>query len=305
MKSINLGMSGLFASSVALGCMRIADMKNSEIEKLIDTCLESGIDFFDHADIYGGGRCEEKFGEYLANHPNIREKIIVQTKCGIRPGFFDFSFQHIVSQAEKSLSKLKTDYLDILLLHRPDTLMEPEEVAEAFTKLHDEGKARYFGVSNQNPMQIELLQKYLPFKLIVNQVQFGPAHTPIVDAGLNVNIKSASGTMYDGGILEYCRLHNITIQTWSPFMYGFFEGVFAKSERYKELNETLDKIGRKYHVSPGAAAVGWIARHPAKIQTIIGSTNPQRVRENALGADIELTREEWYKIYRAAGNKLP
>ena len=193
----------------------------------------------------------------------------------------------------------------MLLLHRPDTLMEPEEVAEAFTRLHQSGKVRYFGVSNQNPSQMALLQKYVPFKLIVDQLQFGPAHTPLVDSGLNVNIKSPLGTMYDGGVLEYCRLNEITIQTWSPFLFGFFEGVFLTSERYAGLTQTLGRIGERYQLSPGAAAVAWVARHPAKIQTIIGSTKPQRVRENTRGADVELTREEWYEIYRAAGNRLP
>lgn len=150
-----------------------------------------------------------------------------------------------------------------------------------------------------------LLQKYVPFKLIADQLQFGPAHTPLVDSGLNVNIKSPLGTMYDGGVLEYCRLNEITIQTWSPFLFGFFEGVFLTSERYTELTRTLGRIGERYRLSPGAAAVAWVARHPAKIQTIIGSTKPQRVRENARGADVELTREEWYEIYRSAGNRLP
>ena len=293
MKSINLGNSGLKASAVALGCMRIAELDTSELEQLIDASLEAGIDFFDHADIYGGGRCEE------------RDRILIQSKCGIRPGFFDFSLPHILHSVDQSLTRLQTDHLDVLLLHRPDTLMEPEEVAEAFTRLHQSGKVRYFGVSNQNPSQMALLQKYVPFKLIVDQLQFGPAHTPLVDSGLNVNIKSPLGTMYDGGVLEYCRLNEITIQTWSPFLFGFFEGVFLTSERYAGLTQTLGRIGERYQLSPGAAAVAWVARHPAKIQTIIGSTKPQRVRENTRGADVELTREEWYEIYRAAGNRLP
>ena len=305
MKSINLGNSGLEASADALGCMRIAELGASELAQLIDACLEAGIDFFDHADIYGGGRCEERFGEYLHTHPGVRDRILIQSKCGIRPGFFDFSLPHILHSVDQSLTRLQTDHLDVLLLHRPDTLMEPEEVAEAFTHLHQSGKVRHFGVSNQNPSQMALLQKYVPFKLIADQLQFGPAHTPLVDSGLNVNIKSPLGTMYDGGVLEYCRLNEITIQTWSPFLFGFFEGVFLTSERYTELTRTLGRIGERYRLSPGAAAVAWVARHPAKIQTIIGSTKPQRVRENARGADVELTREEWYEIYRSAGNRLP
>ena len=295
MKQLNLGNSGLNASAVALGCMRIGELPAEKLERLFFAALEAGINFFDHADIYGGGLCETRFGELLARHPGLREKILLQSKCGIRKGFFDFSKKHILESVEGSLKRLQTDRLDLLLLHRPDTLMEPEEVAEV----------RHFGVSNENPAQMELLQKFLPRKLIVNQLQFGPAHTSLVDCGLNVNINSSAGTMFDGSVLEYCRLREVTIQTWSPFLFGFFEGVFLTSERYAGLTQTLGRIGERYQLSPGAAAIAWVARHPAKIQTIIGSTKPQRVRENTRGADVELTREEWYEIYRAAGNRLP
>ncbi len=305
MKTIDLGKSGLTVSAVALGCMRIAELADDKLEKLIFTALETGINFFDHADIYGGGNCETRFGKLLAKHPGLRGKILIQSKCGIRKGFFDFSKEHILSSVDGSLKRLQTDHLDLLLLHRPDTLMEPEEVAQAFETLHASGKVRFFGVSNENPAQMELLQKFVSQKLIVNQLQFGPAHTSLVDCGLNVNINTPAGTMFDGSVLEYCRLREITIQTWSPFLFGFFEGNFLVDERYTELNRTLGRIGERYGISREAAAVAWIARHPARIQTIIGTTRPERVANYCRGADVELSREEWYEIYRSAGNRLP
>lgn len=306
MKFINLGGSGLQASGVALGCMRILDLSAAELDKLIHTSLDSGINFFDHADIYGNrGGCEEHFGNFLAANPGMRQQMLIQSKCGIRTKYFDFSKEHILSSVDASLKRLKTDYLDVLLLHRPDTLMEPEEVAEAFHTLLNAGKVRQFGVSNHNPAQIELLQNSLPNKLIVNQLQFGPAHTPIIDCGINVNIKSAAGTMHDGSVLEFCRLNNITIQTWSPFLYGFFEGVFLKAEQYAELNKTLGELGVRYQLSRAAMTVAWIARHPANIQTIAGAVDPTRISDMCKGADVDITREEWYQIYRSAGNIIP
>lgn len=305
MKQLNLGNSGLNASAVALGCMRIGELPAEKLERLFFAALEAGINFFDHADIYGGGLCETRFGELLARHPGLREKILLQSKCGIRKGFFDFSKKHILESVEGSLKRLQTDRLDLLLLHRPDTLMEPEEVAEAFQLLYDSGKVRHFGVSNENPAQMELLQKFLPRKLIVNQLQFGPAHTSLVDCGLNVNINSSAGTMFDGSVLEYCRLREVTIQTWSPFLFGFFEGNFLVDSRFAELNTTLGRIGERYGISREATAIEWIARHPARIQTIIGTTRADRVADYSRGADVELTREEWYEIYRSAGNRLP
>ena len=305
MKTIHLGKSDLQASNVALGCMRIAELREEALEELLFTALELGVDFFDHADIYGQGSCEEKFGAVLAKHYDLRSKIKLQTKCGIRKGFFDFSREHILKSVDQSLLKLQTDYLDVLLLHRPDTLMEPEEVADAFSILHSSGKVRYFGMSNQNAMQLQLLQKFLPFKIIVNQLQFGPAHTLMIDTGLNVNIRSTAGTMYTDGVLEYCRMNDITIQTWSPFLYGFFEGNFLTDAKYTVLRDTLRAIGARHGLDVSGAAVAWIARHPAEIQTIVGTTNPEHLRAACAGSDIRLSREEWYEIYRSAGNRLP
>lgn len=305
MKKLNIGNGKLQASEISLGCMRIAKMEISEAAKLINTALEEGIDFFDHADIYGGGRSEEVFAEAVDMKPSVREKFIIQTKCGIRKGFFDFSKEHILNSVDGSLKRLKTDYIDTLLLHRPDTLMEPEEVCEAFEVLYNSGKVRHFGVSNQNPMQIELLNKYLNQKIIINQLQLSIMHTPIIDAGLNVNMNIAPSINRDGGVLEYCRLKDITIQAWSPFQYGFFEGVFLDNDKFPELNKIINEIAEAKGVKNSAIAVAWILRHPARIQTVAGTTNSDRLRDICKASGIELTRQEWYEIYRAAGNKLP
>ena len=303
MKFTDLGKLGkINASSLALGCMRISGKDKKEVETIIGTALDCGINFFDHSDIYGGGKSEEIFG---AAFSAPRDSVYIQSKCGIRPGFFDFSKEHIIASAEASLKRLGTDYLDVLLLHRPDTLMEPEEVAEAFTTLEKSGKVRFFGVSNQNPYQMALLQKYMPQKIVANQLQFGLAHTGMIDCGLTVNMKHENGINRDGSVLEYCRLNDITIQAWSPVMYGFFEGIFIGSDKYPELNKELERIGEIKGVSPSAVAIAWILRHPANIQAIIGTTTPSRIKDYATACDITLTREEWYSLYRAAGNIIP
>lgn len=306
MKTINLGNSGIPASEIGLGCMRMADLSASDAEKVIRTALEEGINFFDHADIYGAGKSEEIFAKAIPSASSIREQILLQTKCAIIPGkMYDFSKEHILTSVDQSLQRLKTDYVDTLLLHRPDTLMEPEEVAEAFSKLYETGKVKQFGVSNHTPMQIELLNKYLDHKIIINQLQFGIMHTGIIDAGLNMNIKNDSSINRDGEVLEYCRLKNITIQAWSPYQYGFFEGVFLDNEKFPEVNQKINEIAEKYNVTNTAIATAWILRHPAKIQTIVGSMNPSRIKDIAAASTVTLTREEWYAIYLAAGNQLP
>ena len=305
MKKIRLGTSDLEVGEISLGCMRMSQLSKKDAAVLIETALESGIDLFDHADIYGGGKSEELFAEAIGMNPSIREKMIIQTKCGIRKGYFDFSKEHILHSVEASLRRLNTDYIDILLLHRPDTLMEPEEVAEAFTQLKQSGKVRYFGVSNQNPMQIELLKKYVNEDLIINQLQFSLMHTPMIDAGFNVNMLHDPAVVRDSSVLEYSRLNNITIQAWSPFQYGMFEGVFIGNEQFPNLNEKLNKLAEEMGVTASAIAIAWILRHPAKMQPIIGTMNPQRLSDIVKASSVQLSREEWYELYRAAGNKLP
>jgi len=304
MKQIKLG-GVLPVPAVAMGCMRLADAKESP-DKVIETALELGMNFFDHADIYGGGKCEEIFGDYLASHTSLRDKITIQTKCGIRKGCYDFSKEHIISAVEGSLKRLRTDYVDVLLLHRPDTLMEPEEVAEAFDRLEQSGKVRMFGVSNHNPMQIELLKTAVKQPIVADQLQFSVPESGLVTSGLNVNMKNDESVMHDGSALEYMRIKGITIQTWSPFQGGFFKGPFVGDrEKYPALNEALDKMAEKYGATPLSVAAAWILRHPADMQVISGSVNPGRMKEIAAGADINLSREDWYAIYLAAGFRLP
>jgi predicted oxidoreductase len=289
-----------------MGNMRLKELSVSEAEKLIRSAMDEGINFFDHADIYGGGQCEALFAEAIDMNSTIREQMILQSKCGIRNGYFDFSKEYIIESVNGILKRLKTEYLDILLLHRPDPLMEPEEVSEAFDELYNSGKVRYFGVSNFNPMQLELLQKNINHKLMVNQVQFGIAHTPLIDSGIAFNMKIDQTVNRDSSILEYCRLNDITLQAWSPFQHGFFAGTFLGDlERYPKLNEVINQLAEKYGVTNTAIATAWITRHPANIQVVLGTTKVNRMKEACQGADMILTREEWYQIYKAAGNIVP
>ncbi|MEK5239713.1 aldo/keto reductase [Paenibacillus sp. FSL L8-0470] len=304
-KKIKAGNSQLEVAQISLGCMRLADLSPQDADMHIHSALEAGIDFFDHADIYAAGKAEEVFGGVLAASPGMRDQLMIQTKCGIRQGFFDFSKEHIVQSVENSLKRLKTDYVDVLLLHRPDTLMEPEEVAEAFDLLEQKGMVKHFGVSNLNPLQIELLKKNVKQPLLFNQLQLSIMVSGMIDAGFNVNMTNTGSVVHDGGILEYSRLHDMTIQPWSPFQYGFFEGVFLGNEKFPELNEVIGRLAAEKEVADTAIAIAWLLRHPANMQPIVGTTNTQRLLDIAKASDITLTRQEWYEIYRAAGNKLP
>lgn len=306
MKQIPLGKSNLLVPTVALGCMRIKDISLKEAESLIDTALEMGCNFFDHADIYGGGECECFFSNAIHMSPSVREQIILQSKCGIVPGvMYDFSKKHILSSVDGILQRLKTDYLDILVLHRPDALMEPEEVAEAFDTLQTLGKVRYFGVSNHKPSQIKLLQKYIKQPLVTNQLQFSITNASMIQSSMEVNMMTDGAVDRDDSILDYCRLNDITIQTWSPFQYGFFEGTFLNNSKFPELNKVIDELAEKYGVSNTTIAAAWILRHPAKMQLIAGTTKISRLSEICQATDITLTREEWYRLYLAAGHILP
>lgn len=305
MRTMKLGKSALEVPVIAVGCMRLNTLDTTEAERFIQTALAEGANFFDHADIYGGGTCEERFAEAIRMNASNREKIILQSKCGIRKGMFDFSKTHILQSVDSILKRLKTDYLDILLLHRPDALVEPEEVAEAFDMLESSGKVRHFGVSNQNPMQIELLKKSVKQPFVANQLQLSITNATMISAGINVNMANDSAVDRDGSVLDYCRLHDITIQPWSPFQYGFFEGAFLGNDKFPELNQKIDEIAEKYGVSGTTIAIAWLLRHPAHMQPVIGTMNRQRLQDCCRAADVHLTREEWYAIYRAAGNVLP
>lgn len=305
MRTMKLGTSPLEVPVVAVGCMRINSLNKTEAERFVQAALEEGANFFDHADIYGNGECEEIFADAIHMNEDIREKIILQSKCGIRKGMFDFSKEHILESVDGILKRLKTDYIDVLLLHRPDALVEPEEVAEAFDILENSGKVRHFGVSNQKPMQIELLQKSVKQPLVANQLQLSITNANMISNGINVNMENHSAINRDGSILDYCRLNDITIQPWSPFQFGFFEGVFLGNEKFPELNQKIDEIAEKYEVSNTTIAIAWLLRHPANMQPVIGTMNIDRLKDCCKASKVHLTREEWYSIYRAAGNVLP
>lgn len=299
-------IGGISVSRIAQGCMRIDRLSRCELDTLIRSDLEAGISFFEHADIYGGnGRCEELFGNILREDPSLREKMTIQTKCGIRPGQYDFSKEHILNSVDQSLKRLGTEQVEFLVLHRPDTLVEPEEVAEAFAQLQAQGKVRKFGVSNHNSLQIALLNKFLDEPLVIDQLQFGLGHTVLVDAGLNVNMKNDEAVNRDASTLDYCRLNDITIQAWSPLQFGFIKGHFMGNPDYEGLNRKLDELGAAYGITGTAMAIAWILRHSAKIQPVVGSVNAERMQQIAKAAEVTITRKEWYDLYCATGKSLP
>ncbi|MEG0694769.1 MAG: aldo/keto reductase [Erysipelotrichaceae bacterium] len=294
--------------AVAQGCMRFAGMSVDEVEKIVENDLENGITFFDHADIYGGGECESLFGEVLKRHPDWRQKMIIQTKCGIHRDdttYYDFDKDYIIKCVNESLERLNVEYVDYLLLHRPDALMEPRMVSEAFDELYETGKVLHFGVSNHNTYQLKLLRKYCHCPIEINQMQFSLKHTGMIDAALNANTLEDRALDRDGEVLDYCRIHNITIQCWSPFQYGMFEGTYLDAEKFPELNKKIDELANKYHVSNSVIAIAWILRHPSDMQVVVGTTNIDRLTALSKTGDIVLTKKEWYALYIAAGNLLP
>ena len=308
MRYITLGQDDKELSEIVLGMMRIEDKSVKEVEELVETALSVGINAFDLADIYGRGRCEELLGLVLKNRPDLREKMWIQSKCGIRIEeftYFDFSKDYIIKSVDGILQRLKIDHLDSLLLHRPDALMESDQVAEAFDLLYKQGKVRDFGVSNQNPMMMELLKKDVKQPLAVNQLQLSAAFTPGFESGFHVNMEDSQAAMRDGSIFEYCKLHDVVIQAWSVLQFGYFKGNFVGNEKFQQLNQVLNRLALKYSVSPSAIAIAWVLRYPAKMQAVVGTTNPKHLREVSQAANFSLTRKEWYEIYLAAGNNLP
>ena len=308
MRYITLGQDDKELSEIVLGMMRIEDKSVKEVEELVETALSVGINAFDLADIYGRGRCEELLGLVLKNRPDLREKMWIQSKCGIRIEeftYFDFSKEYILQSVDGILERLQVDYLDSLLLHRPDALMEADQVAQAFEILQKSGKVREFGVSNQNPMMMELLKKDVKQPLAVNQLQLSAAFTPGFESGFHVNMEDSQAAMRDGSIFEYCKLHDVVIQAWSVLQFGYFKGNFVGNEKFQALNQVLDRLAIKYGVTPSTIAISWILRYPAKMQAVVGTTNPKHLREVSQAANFSLTRKEWYEIYLAAGNNLP
>ena len=308
MRYITLGQDDKELSEIVLGMMRIKDKSVKEVEEIVETALSVGINAFDLADIYGRGRCEELLGIVLKNRSDLREKMWIQSKCGIRIEeftYFDFSKDYIIKSVDGILQRLKIDHLDSLLLHRPDALMESDQVAEAFDLLYKQGKVRDFGVSNQNPMMMELLRKDVKQPLAVNQLQLSAAFTPGFESGFHVNMEDSQAAMRDGSIFEYCKLHDVVIQAWSVLQFGYFKGNFVGNEKFQALNQVLDRLALKYGVTPSTIAISWILRYPAKMQAVVGTTNPKHLREVSQAANFSLTRKEWDEIYLAAGNNLP
>ncbi|HEY2556536.1 MAG TPA: aldo/keto reductase [Diaminobutyricibacter sp.] len=309
MKTTTLPHTDLNASNIILGLMRISELSDEEIRTLVGAARDAGINYFDHADIYGTERhgCERRFGEAVTFTPAEREAVIIQSKVGIRDGYFDFSKEHILRSVDESLEALNTEYLDVLLLHRPDTLVEPAEVAEAFDTLHAAGKVRNFGVSNQTPGQVELLKRWVSQPLAINQVQLSITHSPIIASGIASNMIGLDQSIdRDNGILDYSRLNDITLQAWSPFQKAFFDGVFlGDREAYPELNTVIDELAAAYDVAPAAIAVAWITRHPANMQVVLGTTKVPHLLDSVDGSDLPLTRQEWYRLFTAAGHILP
>ena len=303
MKYLMLGQNKV--SAVAMGCMRIAEKTTGQVDRLVRTALDQGINLFDHADIYGGGRSEELFGQVLSADPGLRQHMFLQSKCGIRTGFYDFSYDHIVKSVEGSLKRLSTDHLDYLLLHRPDALAEKEDFARAVQDLKNQGKVRAFGVSNMNPAQILLLEGWSGETMVTDQVQLSLMHAGLVTAGTNVNVKNTEGTMYDGSLLPWAQAREMGIQAWSPLQYGMFGGCFVGNEKFPQLNEVLNTLSHEYQVSPAAVALAWILRIPGKIQVVTGTANPGHLTDACEAADITLSREHWYQLYRACGYLLP
>ena len=308
MKYIRFGQEKKELSEIVLGMMRISDKSVKEVEELVETALSVEINAFDLADIYGRGRCEELLGLVLKNRPDLREKMWIQSKCGIRIEeftYFDFSKDYIIKSVDGILQRLKIDHLDSLLLHRPDALMEADQVAEAFDILHTSGKVRDFGVSNQNPMMMELLKKEVKQPLTINQLQLSAAFTPGFEAGFHVNMEGNKAAVRDGSVFEYCKLNDMVIQAWSVLQFGHFKGNFVGNEKFQQLNQVLNRLALKYGVSSSAIAIAWVLRYPAKMQAVVGTTNPKHLVEASQASRINLTRKEWYEIYLAAGNDLP
>ena len=305
MKTINLGKTTLQVPKVALGCMRITELNSADVSRYLSQALSLGINFFDHADIYGGGECEKIFGNAFSKLNVSRDKIIIQSKCGIVPGkMYDSSFDYIMKSVDGILKRLNTDYLDILLLHRPDALVEPEEVSKAFDELKTKGKVRYFGVSNHRPAQIELLKKYIKEDLCVNQMQLSIPFSYMLSEGLETNMQTENAVDRSGSVLDYCRLNSITMQAWSPFR-GKNGSFIEDNDTYSDLNWRLGELAAKYNTSKTAIAAAWLLRHPANFQIVAGTMNGQRLSDIVTATEIILTREEWYSLYLSAGFILP
>lgn len=308
MQKVNIANGPENVSRLILGCMRMPALSVEDAANMIQTAYDLGINFIDHATCYGDGEAETRFGDAIALTSVKREDLIIQSKCGLRfdKQIFDWRKSNIIESVDGILKRLKMEYLDVLLLHRPDLLYDPEQIAEAFDELETAGKVRHFGVSNTMPMQIELLKKHVKQPLKINQLQLSLEQSQLIDQDLYMNNKSTDmSIMRDGGALDYCRLNDITIQAWSPLQHGMFKGMFIDNPEFPEMNKVLGELADQYGVTKAAIAIAWILRHPAKMQVIAGTMNPVHLTEIAEACKIDLTHEEWYKLYLSSGKFLP
>ena len=309
MKYINVVNGPQNASSIIMGCMRMPALSVDDAANIIRTAYDLGINYYDHATCYGeNGEAETRFGDAFPKTGIKREDVFIQSKCGILSdrGEFNWTKENIIGSVDDSLRRLKCEYLDSLLLHRPDLLYEPEQIAEAFDELEKSGKVKYFGVSNVPSMMFAVLKKHIRQPLVFNQLQFSLEQSQLLDQALYVNnITTERSLDRDNGTLDYCRLNDVTIQAWSPLQYGFFKGCFVDSPEFPELNRVLWEIGEKYGVPKTAVAIAWILRHPAKMQAIAGTMNPNHLSDICQASKVELTHNEWYRLYLASGKYLP
>nr|WP_208607144.1 aldo/keto reductase [Paenibacillus typhae] len=324
MKTLPLNARGIPASRIALGCMGLGggwDHEPLTAENIrqghdaVEAALSIGINFFDHADIYTRGKAEKVFGQIFKDRPRLREEIIIQSKCGIRliePGdtsnTFDISGEHILRSVDGTLSRLGTEYLDILLLHRPDPLMDPEEIAEALRQLKKAGKVRHFGVSNMSASQIRLLQHYCDEPFIVNQLHMSLAQISWLDAMVSVNREPWKDITFPEGTVEYCRMENIQLQAWGPLAQGSFSGrsLEGQPENIVQTAALVSSLAEQKNTTPEAIVLSWLMTHPAAIQPVIGTVNPKRIAACAGADKVGLSRKEWYELYISSrGEKLP
>ncbi|WP_040515653.1 aldo/keto reductase [Paraglaciecola polaris] len=310
-------------SALAYGCMGLGggwDAKPvsraniAQANDCVNTALESGINFFDHADIYTLGKAEQVFGEVLAQRPELRKRIYIQSKCGIRfsddqgPKRYDLSADWIRESVEGSLRRLNTDYLDVLMLHRPDPLMQAEEIARVFDELRSAGKVHYFGVSNMHHHQIAYLQQALDAPLVANQIEASLLKQDWIDEGVYAGNSDGQDINFNAGTLEYCRREHMQLQSWGSLAQGLYSGraVSDKSEAVIRTSVLVAKLAAAYNVSPEAIVLAWLIRHPANIQPVIGSTDCGRIAGASQAGNITLSREHWYALYESAkGMELP
>lgn len=310
-------------SRLVFGCMGLGGGWNKDAitkahlkqtHECIDAAIAAGINFFDHADIYTFGKAEQVFGQALAERPELREHMYIQSKCGIRfeddkgPKRYDFSAKWIEESVEGSLKRLNTDYLDVLMLHRPDPLMEVEEIAQVFSCLQESGKVRNFAVSNMQQHQMNFLQHALDMPIVANQIEASLQKHQFVDEGVYAGNADGKDLNFTPGSVEYCRHFDIQIQSWGSLCQGLYTGGDLTNASQADINTSIlvNKLAALYDTTPEAIVLAWLLRHPALIQPIIGTTNVERIAASCGALNVTLSREHWYALYVSAkGHELP